>query len=152
MAEAERRETLLKVLLTKRHLATHRAFCREYDKVARKLDRNLITTAPGREQYARWLAGKVKTKPSADRCRGAGAHGGRVGEGRRRGRGGRTEKKHVAAAARSQRGFAQRAPARQGPVRRHYQELGCMEWRRPETRQEPLKSLHFLRSLAEHKT
>lgn len=69
MAEAERRETLLKVLLTKRHLATHRAFCREYDKVARKLDRNLITTAPGREQYARWLAGKVKTKPSADRCR-----------------------------------------------------------------------------------
>src|SRR5690606_34160212 len=69
MAEPERRETLLKVLLAKRHLVTHRAFCREYDKVARKLDRNLATTAPGREQYARWLAGKVKTKPSPDRCR-----------------------------------------------------------------------------------
>jgi len=69
MAGPERRETLLKVLLAKRHLVTHRAFCREYDKVARKLDRNLATTAPGREQYARWLAGKVKTKPSADRCR-----------------------------------------------------------------------------------
>ncbi|GGM81535.1 hypothetical protein GCM10010106_30200 [Thermopolyspora flexuosa] len=69
MAGPERRETLLKVLLAKRHLVTHRAFCREYDKVARKLDRNLITRAPGREQYARWLAGKIKTKPSADRCR-----------------------------------------------------------------------------------
>ena len=69
MAGPERRETLLKVLLAKRHLVTHRAFCREYDKVARKLDRNLATTAPGREQYARWLAGKIKTKPSADRCR-----------------------------------------------------------------------------------
>jgi len=50
MAGPERRETLLKVLLAKRHLVTHRAFCREYDKVARKLDRNLATTAPGREQ------------------------------------------------------------------------------------------------------
>src|SRR5690606_24405158 len=69
MAGPERRETLLKVLLAKRHLVTHRAFCREYDKVARKLDRNLATTAPGREQYARWLAGKVKTKPSADHRR-----------------------------------------------------------------------------------
>ena len=61
--------TLLRKLLTNRHLESHRAFRLEYDKTARKLDRNLIATAPGREQYARWLAGRVKTKPSADHCR-----------------------------------------------------------------------------------
>ncbi len=61
--------TLLKKLLMSRHLETHRAFRLEYDKVARKLDKRLIASAPGREQYGRWLAGQVKTKPSADRCR-----------------------------------------------------------------------------------
>ncbi|MEV5413477.1 hypothetical protein AB0K60_32175 [Thermopolyspora sp. NPDC052614] len=61
--------TLLKVLLAKRHLQTHRAFRLEYDKVARKLDARLIGIAPGREQFARWLAGKVKTKPSSEHCR-----------------------------------------------------------------------------------
>ncbi len=69
MARQAKRETLLKVLLTKRHLETHRAFRLEYDKVARKLDKRLIASAPCREQYARWLAGRVKTKPSTDRCR-----------------------------------------------------------------------------------
>lgn len=69
MARREKRETLLKVLLAKRHLETHRAFCLEYDKIARKLDKRLIAGAPCREQYARWLAGRVKTKPSADHCR-----------------------------------------------------------------------------------
>lgn len=69
MAGQPKRETLLKVLLTRRHLQTHRAFRMEYDKIARKLDKRLIATAPCREQYARWLAGKVKTKPSAEHCR-----------------------------------------------------------------------------------
>jgi hypothetical protein len=66
---SESKTTLLKKLLMSRHLETHRAFRLEYDKIARKLDRNLIASAPGREQYARWLAGRVKTKPSADHCR-----------------------------------------------------------------------------------
>ncbi len=65
----EREMTLLKKLLMSRHLETHRAFRLEYDKVARKLDKRLIASAPGREQYGRWLAGRVKTKPSADHCR-----------------------------------------------------------------------------------
>ncbi len=69
MARQAKQETLLKVLLTKRHLETHRAFRLEYDKVARKLDKRLIANAPCREQYARWLAGQIKTKPSADHCR-----------------------------------------------------------------------------------
>jgi hypothetical protein len=69
LAGQPKQETLLKVLLTRRHLETHRAFRLEYDRVARKLDKRLIATAPCREQYARWLAGKVKTKPSAEHCR-----------------------------------------------------------------------------------
>ncbi|MEU8268869.1 hypothetical protein AB0B89_17065 [Sphaerisporangium sp. NPDC049002] len=63
------RQTLLKVLLMKRHQETHRAFCLEYDKVARSLDRNLIGSSPSREAFGRWLKGHLKTKPHADHCR-----------------------------------------------------------------------------------
>jgi tetratricopeptide (TPR) repeat protein len=63
------RPTLLKVLLTNRHLQSHRAFCREFDKVARSIDRTWVATAPSREQFFRWLGGRVKTRPSADHCR-----------------------------------------------------------------------------------
>lgn len=61
--------TLLKALLVERHLQTHAAFCREYAKTARRIDPALIATAPGREQYQRWLAGRVKTRPHPDHCR-----------------------------------------------------------------------------------
>ncbi|MFF0574794.1 hypothetical protein [Streptosporangium saharense] len=61
--------SLLKVLLARRHLTTRAAFAAEYDKVARQVDRNLIGTAPSREQFTRWLACKVKTLPRADHCR-----------------------------------------------------------------------------------
>ncbi|GII83407.1 hypothetical protein Ssi03_13970 [Sphaerisporangium siamense] len=63
------RQTLLKVLLMKRHQETHRAFCLEYDKVARSIDRHLIGSSPSREAYGRWLKGHLKTKPHADHCR-----------------------------------------------------------------------------------
>lgn len=63
------RQTLLKALLVKRHQETHRAFCLEYDKVARSIDRNLIGSSPSREAYGRWLKGHLKTKPHADHCR-----------------------------------------------------------------------------------
>ncbi|MGH3831833.1 MAG: hypothetical protein ACRDRS_15535 [Pseudonocardiaceae bacterium] len=66
MAEAP---TLLKVLLTERHLQPFPAFCREYEKVARRLDPALVATAPGREQYHRWLSGRVKTTPHPNHCR-----------------------------------------------------------------------------------
>lgn len=66
MAEAP---TLLKMLLTERHMQPCPAFCREYEKVARRIDPALVTTAPGCEQYQRWLSGRVKTKPYPDHCR-----------------------------------------------------------------------------------
>lgn len=61
--------TLLKALLAERHLQPHAAFCREYVAVARRIDSFLAATAPGREQYHRWLSGRVKTKPHPDHCR-----------------------------------------------------------------------------------
>ncbi|MCT9929414.1 hypothetical protein N5079_04190 [Planotetraspora sp. A-T 1434] len=61
--------TLLKALLLKRHQETHRAFCVEYDKVARSIDRSLIGTSPSREAFGRWLKGHLKTKPQAHHCR-----------------------------------------------------------------------------------
>lgn len=61
--------TLLKALLLKRHQQTHRAFCLEYDKVARSIDRNLIGSSPSREAFGRWLRGDLTTKPRAGHCR-----------------------------------------------------------------------------------
>ncbi|WP_147268833.1 hypothetical protein [Sphaerisporangium album] len=63
------RQTLLKVLLMKRHQESHRAFCLEYEKVARSIDRSLIGSSPSREAFGRWLKGHLKTKPQADHCR-----------------------------------------------------------------------------------
>ncbi|WP_405146688.1 hypothetical protein OG589_05330 [Sphaerisporangium sp. NBC_01403] len=59
----------MKALLLKRHQETHRAFCLEYDKVARSIDRNLIGSSPSREAFGRWLKGHLKTKPHTDHCR-----------------------------------------------------------------------------------
>ena len=61
--------TLLKALLMKRHQETHRAFCLEYDKVARSIDRTLVGSSPSREAFTRWLNGRVRTKPHSDHCR-----------------------------------------------------------------------------------
>ncbi|MGH3773042.1 MAG: hypothetical protein ACRDRW_16885 [Pseudonocardiaceae bacterium] len=66
MAEAP---TLLKVLLTERHMQPYPVFCREYEKAARRIDPALVATAPGREQYQRWLSGRVKTTPHPNHCR-----------------------------------------------------------------------------------
>jgi hypothetical protein len=60
--------TLLKVLLSERHLQSYAAFCREYRQVAQH-----VNTAPGHgppseEQYRRWLRGSVGT-PRPDCCR-----------------------------------------------------------------------------------
>lgn len=61
--------SLLKVLLQNRHLQTHAAFTAEYEKAARRIDRALIGSAPGREQLQRWLSGRVKTMPRPHHCR-----------------------------------------------------------------------------------
>lgn len=60
--------TLLKQLLQRRHLQGHRAFCREYDRVARSVDRSLVGNWPGKAQFYRWLAGDLAGLPYADHC------------------------------------------------------------------------------------
>jgi hypothetical protein len=59
---------VLKVL-QHRHLQTHRAFCREYDRVAADIDPTLRGGWPSKAQFYRWLAGDLVGIPYADRCR-----------------------------------------------------------------------------------
>ena len=61
--------TRLKILLQARHLHTHTAFCREYDRAAREIDPKLVGRHPGRAQFHRWLSGNVKGLPYSDHCR-----------------------------------------------------------------------------------
>jgi hypothetical protein len=60
---------LLKVLLKQRHLQGHRAFCREYDTIAAKVDPALKGSYPSRAQFYRWLSGELLGLPYADHCR-----------------------------------------------------------------------------------
>jgi uncharacterized protein DUF5919 len=59
----------LKILLQQRHLQGHRAFCREYDKIAAELDRALAGSWPSKAQFYRWLSGDLLGLPYADHCR-----------------------------------------------------------------------------------
>lgn len=59
----------LKSVLRARHLQTHGAFCREYDRVAAALDPELVGSAPGRAQFHRWLSGELKGLPYPHHCR-----------------------------------------------------------------------------------
>lgn len=60
---------LLKALLKDRHLQGHRAFCREYDKVARRIDPDLVGGYPSKAQFYRWLSGELLGLPYPDHCR-----------------------------------------------------------------------------------
>jgi hypothetical protein len=60
---------VLKVLLQHRHLQTHRAFCREYDRVAADIDSTLRGGWPSKAQFYRWLAGDLVGIPYVDHCR-----------------------------------------------------------------------------------
>jgi hypothetical protein len=60
---------VLKVLLQHRHLQTHRAFCREYDRVATKADPTLRGGWPSKAQFYRWLSGELVGLPYPDHCR-----------------------------------------------------------------------------------
>jgi hypothetical protein len=60
---------VLKVLLQHRHLQTHRAFCREYDKVAAKADPTSRGGWPSKAQFYRWLSGELVGLPYPDHCR-----------------------------------------------------------------------------------
>jgi hypothetical protein len=60
---------VLKVLLQQRHLQTHSAFRREYDRVAADVDRTLKGGWPSKAQFYRWLSGDLIGLPYADHCR-----------------------------------------------------------------------------------
>lgn len=63
------RPIVLKMLLQRRHLQTHSAFCREYDKVAATVDPTLRKGWPSRAQFYRWLSGDLIGLPYTDHCR-----------------------------------------------------------------------------------
>jgi len=60
---------VLKALLQQRHLQTHTAFCREYDRVATSADPGLRGGWPSRAQFYRWLSGDLVGLPYSDHCR-----------------------------------------------------------------------------------
>ncbi|WP_298178737.1 DUF5919 domain-containing protein [Saccharomonospora sp.] len=60
---------VLKVLLRQRHLQGHRAFCKEYDKLAKQIDPELVGSWPSKAQFYRWLARDLQGLPYADHCR-----------------------------------------------------------------------------------
>jgi hypothetical protein len=60
---------VLKALLQQRHLQTHSAFRREYDRVAEKLDKALKAGWPSKAQFYRWLSGDLVGLPHVDHCR-----------------------------------------------------------------------------------
>jgi Domain of unknown function (DUF5919) len=60
---------VLKILLQQRHLQGHRAFCREYDKVAGEIDKALKGGWPSKAQFYRWISGELLGLPYADHCR-----------------------------------------------------------------------------------
>ncbi|MEV6890784.1 DUF5919 domain-containing protein [Kribbella sp. NPDC051137] len=62
-------ETALKALLRERHLQEHRAFCREYDKVARVVDREQVSGYPSKATFYRWLSGSLTGLPHPGHCR-----------------------------------------------------------------------------------
>lgn len=62
-------QTVLKVLLRERHIQEHRTFCREYNKVARGIDPELINGCPSKATFYRWLAGDLQRFPHPGSCR-----------------------------------------------------------------------------------
>ncbi|MEV6215549.1 hypothetical protein [Nocardia sp. NPDC051833] len=56
--------TVLKLLLTERHLSSHSEFCAAYDRVGAQLDPPLPPgNGPSKAQYYNWLAGSLKGLP-----------------------------------------------------------------------------------------
>jgi hypothetical protein len=61
--------TLLKVLLRQRHMQGYTTFRKEYDRVAKQLDSDLIGKWPSKAQFYRWMSGDLQGLPYADHCR-----------------------------------------------------------------------------------
>lgn len=62
------RPTQLKALLQERHLQEHRAFNREYDRVAGLIDRGLVGGGPSKATFYRWLSGDLVKLPYPVHC------------------------------------------------------------------------------------
>lgn len=60
---------VLKALLQQRHLHTHSAFRREYDRIAEQIDKSLKAGWPSKAQFYRWLSGELAGLPHVDHCR-----------------------------------------------------------------------------------
>ena len=63
------RPIVLKVLLQQRHLHTHSAFRREYDRVAAEIAPDLKGSGPSKAQFYRWISGELIGLPYVDHCR-----------------------------------------------------------------------------------
>ena len=63
------RPILLQILLHQRQWHRYGIFRAAYDDAARKIDRDLIGTAPSRAQLHRWTSGELKRLPYTDHCR-----------------------------------------------------------------------------------
>lgn len=61
--------TTLKHLLAREHFGQHSEFCREYDRVAKTIDKSLVGTWPSKAQFYRWVNGEVKGLPHDAHCR-----------------------------------------------------------------------------------
>jgi hypothetical protein len=66
---ATEKANVLKVLLRQKHLQGHRAFCREYDKIAKEIDTEIVGSYPSKAQFYRWLSGDLRSLPYAHHCR-----------------------------------------------------------------------------------
>ncbi|MGH3795336.1 MAG: hypothetical protein ACRDSP_10635 [Pseudonocardiaceae bacterium] len=61
--------TLLKLLLRQRHWQKHATFIKEWDKVAKSIDPQLVGSWPKHAQFYRWLRGELRELPYPDACR-----------------------------------------------------------------------------------
>lgn len=60
---------LLQILLRQRQWHRYGLFRAAYDDAARRIDRDLVGTAPSRAQLHRWTSGELKRLPYTDHCR-----------------------------------------------------------------------------------
>jgi uncharacterized protein DUF5919 len=63
------RPILLQILLRQRQWHRYGIFRAAYDDAARRIDRELVGTAPSRAQLHRWTSGELKRLPYTDHCR-----------------------------------------------------------------------------------
>lgn len=61
--------TLLKALLRTRHWQKRSTFVREWDKIAKSIDPQLVGSWPRNAQFYRWLRGELRELPYPDACR-----------------------------------------------------------------------------------